>query len=248
MNTRGKTICAVIGVMCPVLMFAGLISAGFFPPLPPSWSADQVAAFYSSHATQIRIGMVLNQFAGALMVVFASVVFVQMRRIQSEVSPVLSCVQLGSGIFTAVPFLVPTMVWLTASYRPERDPQLTWLLNDFGWIFFMGVFASTVVENVALGLAILSDRNPRPIFPRWLGYFNLWLSVLLFPAVLLSFFTTGPFAWNGALVFWVPATVFGSWFPVMLLYVLRDIRRQAAETPWRVDEGGDSVAIAGQVK
>lgn len=39
------------------------------------------------------------------------------------------------------------------------------------------------------------------VFRRWVGYLNIWAALLLAPAVLIYFFKTGPFAWNGILVF-----------------------------------------------
>jgi hypothetical protein len=82
---------------------------------------------------------------------------------------------------------------------------------------------------VAIALATFADRRPRPVFPRWVGYYNLWMAFLLLPASLIIFFKKGPFAWNGLLGFWLPAAAFGSWYLVMTVVVLRAIRNEAHE-------------------
>jgi uncharacterized protein (DUF983 family) len=46
------------------------------------------------------------------------------------------------------------------------------------------------------------------------------------PGVMCLLFKTGPFAWNGLFVFWIPLAVFGSWFVVMSLLLLRAIKNQ----------------------
>ena len=49
------------------------------------------------------------------------------------------------------------------------------------------------------------------------------------PAIILPFFKTGPFAWNGVFVFWIPATVFGALFIVNTVWLLRAINSEARE-------------------
>jgi hypothetical protein len=51
-----QRVCAVAGLICPLLFFGAFIAAGFIPPLAPSASAAQIAAHYQSHATGIRLG------------------------------------------------------------------------------------------------------------------------------------------------------------------------------------------------
>lgn len=226
MNITSQRICATLGVLCPFVMFLGMIVAGFLPPLPPSLSAADTAAFYYDNATRVRIGGALMQIGGGLMIVFTAAVTAQLRRIESRAAPVLSYVQMGGGFVTAIPFIVPALIWITCTYRVERAPELTQMLSDFGWIFFMGFYFPTPVQNLAAAWLILADRRPRPIIPRWIGYFCVADS-LVFPAAnLLPFFKDGPFAWNGLFVFWTPAIAFGLWFPVMYVGLLHAIRVQ----------------------
>jgi hypothetical protein len=43
---------------------------------------------------------------------------------------------------------------------------------------------------------------------------------------LLAFFKSGPFAWNGALVFWLAGSTFFVWFIVMTVTLLKAIRQE----------------------
>jgi len=56
------------------------------------------------------------------------------------------------------------------------------------------------------------------------------VGVLFVPGGLLTFFKTGPFAWNGIFVWWVPFLVFFSWYLVMFVMLRKAILKQAAET------------------
>ena len=42
-------------------------------------------------------------------------------------------------------------------------------------------------------------------------------------------FHDGAVAWNGLLAFWLPASAFGGWFPVMFVFLRKAIKQQAAE-------------------
>lgn len=81
------------------------------------------------------------------------------------------------------------MIWITALFRPKRSIEATPTLNDTAWLLFVGLCAA--------------------------GFLNIWIALLFMPAAIMSFFKSGPFAWNGLLSFWVPATVFGAGFYVM---------------------------------
>ena len=91
-------------------------------------------------------------------------------------------------------------------------------------------FGPFFVQLMSIGLAILLDKNSRPVFPRWVAYFNIWVAVLFIPGVLITFFKSGPFAWNGILAFWLPLVVFFAWYFVMFAILLRVIKEQAATT------------------
>lgn len=143
---------------------------------------------------------------------------------------VLSYTQLSTGTLGVAVMWIPAMIWTTAAFRPDRDPELIQLMNDFGWIFMLMTFSLALIQNVVIGIAILADRGAQPLFPRWAGYFNIWVAIIYTPAALITFFKTGPFAWDGIIAFWIPALVFFSWFIVMLPLLLKVIRRDFEES------------------
>lgn len=230
MNTRSQILCAWCGILCPVLMFTGFWPmAQFFPPHLPSASAAEIAALYQENANGIRAGMILVMFAGAMYGAFSAAIAAQMRRMEYRNTPVLTYTQLAAGIGSIWLFFLPAIVFSVAAYRPERAPEITQALNDIGWFTFVWPFALGFMQNLALGFAVLSDKRPTPIMPRWVGFFNFWVAILFIPACLLTFFKTGPFAWNGLLAFWIPAGVFGPWFFVIAIMVIKAAKQQAAE-------------------
>ncbi|MDX8151779.1 hypothetical protein SK069_09255 [Patulibacter brassicae] len=101
-------------------------------------------------------------------------------------------------------------------------------LNDAGWLPFVGVFYATFIQVIAVGLCILQHPEQR-VFPRWLGFFNLWVGVVMLPDVLIFWFKSGPFAWNGIAPFWVILCAFCVWFLVMSWAVQRAVRQQVAD-------------------
>jgi hypothetical protein len=46
------------------------------------------------------------------------------------------------------------------------------------------------------------------------------------PAGLMTYFKTGPFAWNGILAFWLPLVAFAIWFNVMFIALQKAIKEQ----------------------
>jgi hypothetical protein len=211
-------------------MFIGLWpAAGFFPPHLPTASAAEIAAIYTRDAVGIRFGMIVIMMAGALYMPFTAAVAAQMRRIEHAKTPVLTYTWLGAGIATILLFLTPALIWSVAAFRPDRPAEITQALNDLGWFFFVMPFVLGFTQNLALGFTVIGDKRARPVFPRWLGFFNFWIAVLFVPGCLLTFFKTGPFAWNGLIAFWIPAAIFGPWFWVVAAYVIKAARQQAID-------------------
>jgi hypothetical protein len=97
-------------------------------------------------------------------------------------------------------------------------------MNDLAWIMFLGIVSTFVVQLIVIGFAILCDRRTAPVFPRWVGYLNLWMALLFTPATVLIFFKSGPFAWDGLLVWWLPFAAFVLWFPVNTFFLLKAVR------------------------
>jgi hypothetical protein len=207
---------------------AFLLVAGFIPPSDPGATAEQIVQMYASRSGAIKIGMVFSMLGSALLVPFGVAISGQLKRIDG--GRALATVQMVSCALLALEFITPIAVFMAASFRVDaRSPELTRALNDVGWILFVTVIWSVWVQLLAIGWAILIDRREQPILPRWTGYLNLWVALLIMPAGIVAFFTHGPFAWNGLIGFFVPLTAFSAWIASMTWTVHRALTVQIAE-------------------
>ncbi len=230
MNSTAQKLCVWGGLaMLATFILGFVVIAGMVPPPPPGDSAQRIAAFYAGKSPRIHIGLVVSLFGSALAYPWTAAISVQLKRIEGHWSP-FTYTQLASGMTLGVFFAVPLFAMGAASYRPTASPDITRALNDFGWLMIVGIVSPAVVQCLSIGIAILRDRRETPVFPRWVGYFNIWVAVFFCGGGLDICFMSGPFAWNGAFAFYIPLTIFGIWFAVMTKALLDAINRQRATT------------------
>jgi hypothetical protein len=220
MNDVGQRMCACGGPFCAIFFGIGLLIAGFVPPPSPALTAEAIAAVYRSHTNGIRAGMILGLFGMVGYISLVVVISVQLRRIPN-VGRLASYLQLGAGSIGVLTVMFPIMIFATTAFRPERDPRLTQLLNDLGWLIIIPAFPTFIAQFTAIALGIFQDKSSRPVFPRWAAYFNLWVALLFVPGALAYFFLTGPFAWNGLFSFWLAASAFFFWLLAMTWLTLK---------------------------
>ncbi|OCB36168.1 hypothetical protein A5676_22270 [Mycobacterium malmoense] len=218
-------------------IFAFLLFPGFLPPMSPSMPADRVAAFYRdpAHVPQIRYSMIVFNWFGVCLVPILALIVLQIRRMAHR-TPIFSYAMLGCAAGGPTLFLVANVCWLLAAFRPERSPELTQLLNDFGWITFTILVPFLIGQSVILALAIYFDDQPRPVFGRWVAYFNLLVAAALVPAAFVGVSLTGPLAWDGFLSFWVKNVAVAVWIVVMGVALGRAVYRERAENHGRPEE------------
>ena len=217
----------VLGV---VWLSAFLLFPGFVEPMSPRMSAEQVAAFYRDpqNLPRIRYSMIaFNWFAVGLIPILALIVL-QIRRMAHR-TPIFSYAMIACAAGGPTIFLMANLFWLLAAFRPERDPELTLLLNDLAWVTFSSQVGFLIAQSVILAVAIHLDRQERPVFPRWVAHFNVVVAALLIPAAFTGAALTGPVAWDGVLTFWVRNLAIGLWIVVMAVVLARAIGRQRAE-------------------
>jgi hypothetical protein len=206
--------------------FCGL--ARMLVPPYPAQAAEAVARNYEEHANGIRLGLILSLFAMMFYLPFMSGVAVHLKRIEGRYTP-FTFVQLGASISNAVVFLPVMYFYLAAAYRPDRSPEMVQLLQDLGWLPMTGCIVTIDMQNLAIALAVLGDRNPNPIFPRWYGYLSLWCIALFTPACLDVFFQHGPFAWNGIFTWWMSLVSFFIWIVITAVMQLRAVNKMEDE-------------------
>ena len=236
---------AVFGV---ILLAAFLLFPGFFPPMPPDLTAGQVAAFYARHQAMIRLSMVTVNFCGIMLMPFFMVIVYQMKRMATP-TQVLAYAYLSATVSGATLIALADLFWLVAAFRPDRDPQITQLLNDLAWITFTVPVGMIIAQMATLALAIRLDERPRPVFPRWVAAFNIAVAVAVAPSAFAAVFHTGPLAWNGAVSFWLRVCAYVLFLVVMFFVVRGAVRRQHQEereqeerTPLTAAAGAEGVA------
>lgn len=226
MNARVQRWCIWAGPLFTLLFAVGFWPlAGFVPPPSPGLTPDGVAAAFLTDGVRVRLGLQLCMVASALFFLFTAVMSVHIKRIEGEHSP-LAYAQLAAGCGSTMVFLFPLMSMQSAAYRAGRPAELVQAMSDMAWIPFVGLLCVPATQNLCLALAVFSDRSPAPVFPRWAGYFNVWVGASYLPAALLVFVHGGPVAWDGLFSWWLGAVAFFSWILVMTPLLLRAVRTQ----------------------
>lgn len=219
------------GLAFPIVFFLGMIVAGLFPLPAPDMSIEGVRAFYADDPDRMRIGLFIMVASAPLQAPLMGMIAVHMRRIEGRFS-VLAFTEILLAAVAILAVLIPVMLMVNLAYRPEiGDGETLLFFHDQAWLIFVGMWSAASMQSIVIGMAVLRDRHEVTILPRWYGYFNLWVATLFVPGGLIYFFKSGPFAWNGAFAFWVPATVFGTWFVVTYVVMRRVIAAQPDEEP-----------------
>lgn len=211
-----------------VLLVAFLAFPGFFPPMSPAMTAEQVAQFYRDNTAMIRFSMITFNLCGVMLLPFFMVIVIQMKRMATQ-SHIFAYCYLTAAVSGATLYALADIFYLVAAFRPDRNPELVMLLNDMAWMIFIAPVGAFVAQNVFLGLAIYFDDGPNLVFPRWVGHYALATAMAMAPAAGAAVFTTGPLAWNGAVSFWLRNGAFALFVVVMFVVLRNVLHRQALE-------------------
>jgi hypothetical protein len=161
------------GLVTVIACLIGFVMAHLLP-VPPgaNLSPGQVAEFYRSDTVMIRAGLLIVNITMCFFAPMTALTTDQMLRIR-DAPRALAYLQAVAGAAVVIVARVGPMFMNIAAFRPERDPVVTQTLNDIGWFIFIAPIGVFVFQEVPIAVAILLDRSPRPVFPRWVGYLNL---------------------------------------------------------------------------
>ena len=204
---------AISGAVFVLLLFPAMIMIGLLPPISPMRNANEIAQFWSTNTGLKRLGLVVMLAASGLQAPFGALIAVRIRQMEGGRYSALAYAELVGVGLAVMAIIMPVFFFAAASYRPERDPQITQALNDLGWLPFVMNWPAATIQCLAIGFAIFGAAHE--IWPRWLGYFNLWCGFIFAAGGLVVLFKNGVFAWNGLLAFWMVAVFFGLWFLIM---------------------------------
>jgi hypothetical protein len=231
MTSRIQLVCAWLGLALIVGFFIGFVPlAGFVPPTHPGASAATIAAKFRGHHARILIGCFFMIVSLTLFIPWGAMIAARTWRMERGF-PFYTCVQVISvAAATLIAVLVP-VCWALAAYRSHLDPPVVRLLNDAAWYMFLYTWPVFSVWCIAIALPIFKAGEGEAVFPRWIAYFSLWVAVLIIPTGFMSFFLSGPLAYDGVIAFYIPTAVFFAW---MLAMTYASISSIQAETDERV--------------
>lgn len=214
-------------------LFCIVIGVFILAPMLPPWgqaSADPetIARFYQENNLTKRIGLAIAMLGMPFIIPLFAVLKEIMARKMGM--PLLGSVQYATGLAGVIFTFLMLCCWGTAAFRPDRNPEVTQALHDLGWLVATWVGSATMLQVLVIGIAVLTDNQREPVFPRWFGYYNLTGVLLVLPACVINIFHTGPFAYDGLLGFWVPYAGLFVWFAALMVSIRPAIQRfQAAD-------------------
>ena len=199
------------------------------PPPTPKLSAVEIAHWYAARHTKIRIGAVIASWTSAFMVPLAIVVAAQMSR-QEIGRKVWSAMTICGGTLMSIFLVLPPLFWGVAAFTPSRAPQITAIMHELGMLTLTTTDQYYVFMWVAVVVICwLPSSVSHSPFPRWFGYLTAWIAVMFEAGAFAFLPRTGPLAWNGLMVFWLPLILFGVWIAVMSYLLLHSLRLQREE-------------------
>jgi len=226
MSIRNQLICAHSAPVWALLTGVGFfLMTGWLPPFSPALQIGEMREILTPDNAMMRAGLALAGFISPFFLGLAVAIGVQLRRIEGE-HHVFSNLQLCCAAVGVLALQFPSYFWLAITYRPDIADGVIAVFNDISWFLLLGAAGPAILQNLAIGICILSSDAPQQIYPRWLGYWNIWLAILLAPGLVIPFVKTGPFAWNGLFGFWMVANGFFAWFLLNYALTLRAIYRQ----------------------
>jgi hypothetical protein len=228
LNRRVRLFMVRSGIPILFLMFGGLIFAGFIVPIPPSNNAAAVVAQYTEDNFRIKAGLVISFMAVIFLLAFGAGIAGMTKTIKGVPSALIS-MQTAAYAAGSLIFVIPWIMWQTAAYRLDRAPNEIMLLNDLGWMSFVFPYIAFTAWNFAIAACIFCDRAETPVYPRWMGYFNIFVGLSFVPDQFIPFFKTGVFAWNGLIPYWIPFVIYGIWILLTTIMSVKAIRREEAE-------------------
>jgi hypothetical protein len=244
MSERSQTILVWWAVVFAVIYGIVLwLLLDMVPPPSAKLSATQIAHWYAERHTQIRVGAVIASWTSAFMVPLAIVVAAQMSR-QETGRKVWSAMTICGGTLMSIFLVLPPLFWGVAAFTPSRAPQITAIMHELGMLTLTTTDQYYVFMWVAVVVICwLPTSVSHSPFPRWFGYLTAWIAVMFEAGAFAFLPRTGPLAWNGLMVFWLPLILFGVWIAVMCNLLLRALKRQRDEAQLERAQQGVAVAV-----
>jgi hypothetical protein len=198
---------------------------GWLPPPAPSLGADRIAAMLNPDNIPLRIGVSLLAVGSPVFILFCSTIAHQMRRMEGT-RPVYAGTMLACTAIASAMVLLPAYLWLAVSYRADLPPVVIQVGSDLAFFLLIAAFPPLVMALLLIAITILSAPEDRRVYPRWVGYANIWVAIAQLPGLVTPFVKTGPFTYAGLFGFWLIVSCFGFWSIIMWWQTLQAINRE----------------------
>lgn len=228
MNDTHLRLSAWSGVVATIGIAIGwLLIANWIPPTDPSAAATEIAAFYNENTNLKRLGLLIAMSSTVFLIPWMIATSHVIRHRMNF--PVLADIQLATGILGVVATFAMWMSWGVAAFRPERAPELILAFHDLGWFNATWFYPEATLEVIVIAIAVLSYKGEKPIYPRWYGFFLIFIAMVSLASGLLIFFKTGPFAYNGLITFWVTYACLVTFFIIGSTLLIRGVSRHPSQ-------------------
>lgn len=205
------------------------ILSGNCPPFSADLPAAEIAAFFREQANWVRAGMVGSMTFVTCYLIWGLAIGRVMGKVVGKDSILVDLQVWGAGL-TVVPILISSSFWLTGAFRPEGLPDaVLQMLYDMAWLLIDLAYATTSVQMIAMGVAFLQDERERPLVPKLLAWYGIWVGFAFAAECLMPFFKSGAFSRNGLLNFWIEFPIWFVWAPLLTYYILKAIPRLEQE-------------------
>jgi hypothetical protein len=167
-------------------------------------------------------------WTSAFFVPLTAVVAAQIRR-HEDGYPIWSQLTLISGGLTAIFLVLPPIAFGACAYTADRSADATAVMHQFGLLMLVTTDMWYVFMWAALIVVSFRPNGVAdPAFPRWYGYLCIFSMTVFEFGVVAFLVRTGPFAWNGAVVWWAVFGIFFLWIIVTGALLLQALKRQIA--------------------
>lgn len=223
MQRKTQALFGWCGIVSIILMGIGTGPlAGLMPPPSANITAAEITRHFQENWYNIQIGMFLFNIGAGLSILLVAAMTEEVRRIESPYAQPLAYACLGTGTAACAFLFLPTMINSVAAFRPQRDPQTMLLLHDLATFCTYMPFSVATLNCFIFGFAILIDKAPKPVFPRWLGIYAIVYGISLVPMGLLGIDKHGALASNGTLGWWVPTMITLVWYFILSGYIIKN--------------------------
>lgn len=234
---KAHRICLWAGHLCTLLYMGGFLLAGFLPIPGPEWPAEKLAQWLYDNKTTYQIGCLLMLIGAGMMGPWGAALSVWTRKTEARF-PVIYIAQIVSLAAAVALFVVIEVFWALASFRAtEISVEITQMLYDAGWYFFLWIGPPFYIWVATFGVGIILNPPEHQLFPRWIGFFSLASVLCWVMGMMMVFFRSGPTSYSGMLPTWIPLIEFFIWMEVLTFYGFRAIRLQEAMCRAEAGEG-----------